>query len=178
MEQHPFDETSEGIESVLKDERVGELERRLATAESDVKQLASRLVDSEHQGGRLMNLYVATYQLHATLDPAEVQFGFTAPAMFHDVETGRELYVDPEAARQEYLARFAAHAAEIERACVDLDIEYKPITTDRPMVRDALRHSPARMATYSKPLSPPTVIWPKMATPNQSSLGICQGTGV
>jgi GAF domain-containing protein len=35
--------------------------------------LASRLVDSEHQGGRLMNLYVATYQLHATLDPAEVQ---------------------------------------------------------------------------------------------------------
>ena len=55
------------------DERVLELERRLATAESDVKELASRLVDSEHQGGRLMNLYVATYQLHATLDPAEVQ---------------------------------------------------------------------------------------------------------
>jgi hypothetical protein len=55
------------------DERVGELERRLATSESDVKELASRLVDSEHQGGRLMNLYVATYQLHATLDPAEVQ---------------------------------------------------------------------------------------------------------
>jgi uncharacterized coiled-coil protein SlyX len=55
------------------DERVAELERRLATAESDVKELASRLVDSEHQGGRLMNLYVATYQLHATLDPAEVQ---------------------------------------------------------------------------------------------------------
>lgn len=55
------------------EERVQELERRLATAESDVKELASRLVDSEHQGGRLMNLYVATYQLHATLDPAEVQ---------------------------------------------------------------------------------------------------------
>lgn len=53
--------------------RVVELERRLATAESDIKELASRLVDSEHQGGRLMNLYVATYQLHATLDPAEVQ---------------------------------------------------------------------------------------------------------
>lgn len=53
--------------------RALELERRLATADSDVKELASRLVDSEHQGGRLMNLYVATYQLHATLDPAEVQ---------------------------------------------------------------------------------------------------------
>ncbi|HXO21629.1 MAG TPA: GAF domain-containing protein [Thermoanaerobaculia bacterium] len=55
------------------DERASELERRLATAESDVKELASRLVDSEHQGGRLMNLYVATYQLHSTLEPAEVQ---------------------------------------------------------------------------------------------------------
>ena len=53
--------------------------------------------------------------------------------MFHDVESGRELYVDPEAARAEYLRRFAAHAAEIERACVDLGIEYKPITTDRPL---------------------------------------------
>jgi hypothetical protein len=60
-------------ESASDGERVAELERRLATAESDVKELASRLVDSEHQGGRLMNLYVATYQLHATLEPAEVQ---------------------------------------------------------------------------------------------------------
>jgi hypothetical protein len=60
-------------EATSAEERIGELERRLATAESDVKELASRLVDSEHQGGRLMNLYVATYQLHATLDPAEVQ---------------------------------------------------------------------------------------------------------
>ena len=50
-----------------------EMERRLNTAESDVKELASRLVESEHQAGRLMNLYVATYQLHSTLEPGEVQ---------------------------------------------------------------------------------------------------------
>jgi GAF domain-containing protein len=66
-------EAAERGDAGSSDERVVELERRLATAESDVKELASRLVDSEHQGGRLMNLYVATYQLHATLDPAEVQ---------------------------------------------------------------------------------------------------------
>lgn len=66
-------EATARVESGSADERVQELERRLATADSDVKELASRLVDSEHQGGRLMNLYVATYQLHATLDPAEVQ---------------------------------------------------------------------------------------------------------
>lgn len=54
-------------------ERAEDLERRLEAAEADVKELASRLVDSEHQAGRLMNLYVATYQLHSTLDPTEVQ---------------------------------------------------------------------------------------------------------
>lgn len=54
-------------------ERVAELEQRLKSAETDVKELAGRLVDSEHQAGRLMNLYVATYQLHSTLDPDEVQ---------------------------------------------------------------------------------------------------------
>jgi len=54
-------------------ERTRDLEARLAAAETDVKELAARLVDSEHQAGRLMNLYVATYQLHATLHPSEVQ---------------------------------------------------------------------------------------------------------
>jgi hypothetical protein len=65
--------TAGGSDASSSVERVADLEGRLSTAESDVKELASRLVDSEHQGGRLMNLYVATYQLHATLDPAEVQ---------------------------------------------------------------------------------------------------------
>ena len=41
--------------------------------ERDREELTSRLVEAEHQLGRLMNLYVATFQLHATLDPTEVQ---------------------------------------------------------------------------------------------------------
>jgi uncharacterized protein (DUF58 family) len=67
------------------------------------------------------------------LDPVEVSFRFASPAMFHDVESGREVYVDPESARGEYLRRFAAHAAEVERSCVDLGIEYQMVTTDRPL---------------------------------------------
>src|SRR5581483_11939960 len=46
------------------------------------------------------------------LDPAEAQFTFESPAMFHDVESGRELYIDPTAAKAEYLRRFESHAAE------------------------------------------------------------------
>jgi uncharacterized protein (DUF58 family) len=67
------------------------------------------------------------------LDPAEANFTFTTPAMFLDVESGREIYIDPTEARAEYLRRFAIHAAEIHRACVDLGIEYEQITTDRPI---------------------------------------------
>jgi uncharacterized protein (DUF58 family) len=67
------------------------------------------------------------------LDPAEVHFTFSTPAMFHDVESERELYIEPSDARSDYLRRFAAHAAEIKRACVDLGIEYEEITTDQPL---------------------------------------------
>jgi uncharacterized protein (DUF58 family) len=67
------------------------------------------------------------------LDPAEVNFTFSNPSMFHDVESGRELYVDPDAVRAEYLRRFEAHAAEIAKACSDLGIEFQPITTDQPL---------------------------------------------
>ncbi len=51
----------------------GGAEARLVVAESERQELASRLAEVEHQVGRLMTLYVATYQLHATLDPVEVQ---------------------------------------------------------------------------------------------------------
>ena len=50
-----------------------ELQARLADVESDRDELSNKLAEYEQQVGRLMNLYVATYQLHATLDPAEVQ---------------------------------------------------------------------------------------------------------
>ena len=80
-------------------------------------------------------------------------FSFAAPAMFLDVESGRELYVDPSQARAEYLRRFAAHAAEIERACVDLGIEYR-VDHDRPAAgAGALR--PAEGADAPRPAAGP-----------------------
>jgi nitrate/nitrite-specific signal transduction histidine kinase len=48
-------------------------ELKLTQAENEREELATRLAEVEHQVGRLMTLYVATYQLHATLDPADVQ---------------------------------------------------------------------------------------------------------
>jgi uncharacterized protein (DUF58 family) len=67
------------------------------------------------------------------LDPAEVDFRFEESAVFHDLESGRELYVDPQTARRRYLERFAEHAAAIERACGALGIDYQQLSTNRPL---------------------------------------------
>ncbi len=72
LEENLRKSSSDGDSSASLD-RIVDLERRLEAAEADVQELSSRLVDSEHHAGRLMNLYVATFQLHATLDPGEVQ---------------------------------------------------------------------------------------------------------
>jgi uncharacterized protein (DUF58 family) len=67
------------------------------------------------------------------LDPSELAFPFDLPAMFLDAESGRELYIDPEAARAGYLRKFNEHALGIEQACRDLGVEYSSMTTDRPL---------------------------------------------
>ncbi|MDH3744737.1 MAG: GAF domain-containing protein [Acidobacteriota bacterium] len=54
------------------EERIRTLQERLEVAESDLTEISTQLVEAENQRGRLMNLYVATYQLHATLEIEEV----------------------------------------------------------------------------------------------------------
>jgi uncharacterized protein (DUF58 family) len=67
------------------------------------------------------------------LDPAEKDFSFDSPAMFHDLESGRHLYVDPAVAREQYLRRFGEHSEGIGRACRSLGIDLFEMTIDRPL---------------------------------------------
>lgn len=67
------------------------------------------------------------------LDPSELSFEFRDPAMFRDAESGRELYVDPDAVRESYLRDFGEHAAAIEATCTNLGIDYYQISIDRPL---------------------------------------------
>jgi len=53
--------------------RIEELERMLEASQRDQQELSDQLVDAENLAGKLMSLYVATYQLHVSLDPVEVQ---------------------------------------------------------------------------------------------------------
>ena len=67
------------------------------------------------------------------LDPAETRFEFAEPALFVDVETGKELHIDPQAARAEYLRRFEEHQRELRQIVDHQGIDYRLITTDQPL---------------------------------------------
>ncbi len=93
------------------------------------------------------------------LDPAEVAFSFASESLFFDLESGRELYVDPAAAKAAYLGRFQAHAAEMSAACRKLGTDVFTVTTNQPLdlVLARLlqsRMSGRRVARRSGPLRP------------------------
>jgi uncharacterized protein (DUF58 family) len=71
--------------------------------------------------------------LFHVLDPAEVTFSFDKASLFRDVESNRELYIDPALARREYLRKFTAHMAGVESTCRKLGIASQRITTDQPL---------------------------------------------
>ncbi|MHC4678562.1 MAG: DUF58 domain-containing protein [Planctomycetota bacterium] len=69
--------------------------------------------------------------LFHVLDPAELSFDFDSPALFLDVETGRNMYVDPEDARKSYKKMLDAHLTGAESTCRNLGIDYHLFPTDR-----------------------------------------------
>jgi uncharacterized protein (DUF58 family) len=66
------------------------------------------------------------------LDPAELNFDFKSPALFHDIESGRNMYVDPAAAQKAYEQRLEKHLAAVKTTCRNLGIDYHLFATDRP----------------------------------------------
>ena len=66
-------------------------------------------------------------------DPAERDFSFSEPALFEDAETGRRLYVDPDAIREQYFNRRSAHFLAIKNICEKLGVDYQLLATDQPL---------------------------------------------
>ena len=63
------------------------------------------------------------------LDPAEMDFDFAEPQLFEDLETGRQLYVDPQSVRQQYRDRLQRHLQQIDGLCARLGITLRRLTT-------------------------------------------------
>jgi uncharacterized protein (DUF58 family) len=69
------------------------------------------------------------------LDPAELSFPFQQAVMFRDMESQRDLYIDPAEARKQYEERFHRHDQQIKSTCDDLGVDYSHTVTDRPLER-------------------------------------------
>src|SRR5436305_893060 len=54
------------------DAPVDELQAQVARLNQENMELASRLAEAEEMNSAMMNMYVSSYQLHATLDPERV----------------------------------------------------------------------------------------------------------
>lgn len=92
------------------------------------------------------------------LDPNEISFSFPGAALFQDVESRREVYLDPEVVRSEYQRKFQEHGLAVEGICHKLGFGFHRLLTDEPLeqaLHDFLRlrsrrgkrirrHTPAR----------------------------------
>jgi uncharacterized protein (DUF58 family) len=67
------------------------------------------------------------------LDPVELSFSFDKASLFHDMESGRDIYIDPRMARKEYQKRLEAHLNQAEAICRKLGMSYHRFATDRPL---------------------------------------------
>lgn len=73
--------------------------------------------------------------LFQTLDRAEMDLNFAKASLFRDVESGRELYIDPNIAKGTYLERMRAHNENLQRICRSEGVAYHLAPTDRPLER-------------------------------------------
>jgi uncharacterized protein (DUF58 family) len=64
------------------------------------------------------------------LDPEELEFPFTEPKIFEDLETGARRIVSPAAARVKYLARFRAFMAAYQELFRNLEMAHCIVRTD------------------------------------------------
>ncbi len=73
------------------------------------------------------------------LDPGEINFAAGQASMYIDLETGREIYVDPGAVTKDYRKRFEQHQKELTTFCNENGINFFETTTSTPM-QDSLLH--------------------------------------
>jgi uncharacterized protein (DUF58 family) len=64
------------------------------------------------------------------LDPGELELQLESPSMVVDLESGKEIYLDPAAAKESYKTRFDEHRRELQAICDSLGVDLYDIQTD------------------------------------------------
>jgi uncharacterized protein (DUF58 family) len=74
-----------------------------------------------------------------TIDPGELKLSITEATTVIDMETGREMYLDPVEAAEAYERNFAAHREQVQNICQSLGVDLFEMQTAEPLA-DALMH--------------------------------------
>ena len=93
------------------------------------------LAPLENLERNLMTLTASGHEvvLFQILDPKELVFAFDTASLFLDMESGREVYLDPSLARRDYQQKLASHNAALEKLCGKLGIGFQRVATDLPL---------------------------------------------
>ncbi len=67
------------------------------------------------------------------LDPAELDFSFTTAARFEDMESGRDLFLEPSSAKSDYQRRLSEHLDAVKAACQRLGITHLQLSSAQPL---------------------------------------------
>jgi uncharacterized protein (DUF58 family) len=67
------------------------------------------------------------------LDPNELAFNFQNAMLFQDLESQKDIYIDPAAARPSYQRRVREHGQGVEAICRKLGFAFHRVLTDRPL---------------------------------------------
>jgi uncharacterized protein (DUF58 family) len=111
--------------------RVAELARKRAL----VVLISDLLAPVDELERHLARLTAAGHELvvFQVLDPNELAFNFQNPMLFQDLETQRDVYIDPAAARESYQRRLREHGEGVEAICRKLCFAFHRVLTDRPL---------------------------------------------
>lgn len=110
--------------------------------------LSDFLAPAENFERELLVLAAAGHELvvFQTLDPSEARFDFTQATMFLDSESGKTIYVDPVAAREQYLHKLGQHQAQLKTICDKLGATFIILHTDQPLELGLFDFMKARMS--------------------------------
>ncbi len=109
--------------------------RAIVVVISDLYEEPERVVEAL-RGFKARGCDVVVFHI---LDPAELDFPYTGPGDFVDLESGERLPVVPESLGDRYRELIQGHIADIQRRLTELDIDYQQIGTRTPL--DAALHS-------------------------------------
>jgi uncharacterized protein (DUF58 family) len=127
--EKPSSGSATNLDAPLK--RIGDIIKK----RSMIIVISDFMTQLDHFDNYLAGLSVCGHELlvFQILDPAEIHFNMDQSGQYVDMESQKEIYIDPAIARKNYLKRMEAHVGQIRSSCQSLGIAFQSFAIDRPL---------------------------------------------